>query len=249
MSQRIMLRTFCCLLITLIFLFSGTSPVQAQAPANDNLADASVIDTFPYDTIADLTEATLEITDPAPTCGGGLGKTVWYRYTPVTDTLIEIDLWDGWPHEFDISVYQQVSGGLDLLKCDQFYDPPSYLWLTAGEVYYFMLNTSTSEPAYVYLRIGQVPPPPNDHYSQAEAVSAPFTQDIDIRAATMDQGEPIPTCVSASMGRTIWYSYTPDVVGSILASNHTWAILSGPCTLAKHWKALRNCTAMPVEQA
>ena len=68
MSAKKHLRTACGLLITLAILLISVSPAQAQAPANDDFANALVITSTPYDESFDTTEATFEAGEPVPGC-------------------------------------------------------------------------------------------------------------------------------------------------------------------------------------
>jgi PKD repeat protein len=61
--------------------------------------------------------------------------------------------------------------------------------------------------------------PPNDDFANARSIAGlPFDDVVDIISASMEVGEPTPTCSSGSSGRTIWYSFTPSATGSISAS-------------------------------
>ncbi len=66
------------------------------------------------------------------------------------------------------------------------------------------------------------PPPPlaNDNFSSAKVItSLPYSDSLNTAAATQEPGEPQPC---GSLGRTVWYSYTPTVNGTLevyLSSN------------------------------
>lgn len=57
-------------------------------PANDLFADATVIGALPFSTTQTTTSATLE---PGEVICGDAGATVWYRFTPAEDLVIELD--------------------------------------------------------------------------------------------------------------------------------------------------------------
>jgi len=66
-------------------------PASAAPPGNDDFAAAVVIpDPLPFSGSVSTEEATLEPDEPAlgDTCGFRVGRTVWYRYTPTTDTFL-----------------------------------------------------------------------------------------------------------------------------------------------------------------
>jgi PKD repeat protein len=50
----------------------------------------------------------------------------------------------------------------------------------------------------------------NDFFNSPLVVgSIPYSRNVDTTSATMEPGEPLPTCAFASSGGTVWFSYTP----------------------------------------
>lgn len=73
------------------------------------------------------------------------------------------------------------------------------------------------------LNIQAIVPPSNDDFLNATSIGAlPFSDPIDLSAATTQAGEPIPSCAVpfAPVSKTAWYTFTPADTRSILASNH-----------------------------
>jgi PKD repeat protein len=71
------------------------------------------------------------------------------------------------------------------------------------------------------LRLELVPPPPNDLFVNATAIGAlPFSDTTDLTAASVEAGEPSPSCAAPFGGVTgsAWYRFTPAETGSLSAS-------------------------------
>jgi len=60
--------------------------------ANDNFANAIVVGSTPFTDSQDTTGATIEATDPSPSCSfNNKDRSVWYQYTPATNGLVTAD--------------------------------------------------------------------------------------------------------------------------------------------------------------
>jgi PKD repeat protein len=71
------------------------------------------------------------------------------------------------------------------------------------------------------LTIQEFLPPSNDNFANATAIPAlPFSNTVDITAASIESGEPTPSCATfyGPISRTAWYSFAPTATGSISAS-------------------------------
>jgi hypothetical protein len=84
-------------------------------PENDNFGQAWIIDpqAIPYYVEEDSQGATVEGSDPAPSCGYNVGKTVWFKYSPSSsgafvlhtidpgfDTVLSVWTYDPGPQQF-----------------------------------------------------------------------------------------------------------------------------------------------------
>jgi PKD repeat protein len=68
------------------------------------------------------------------------------------------------------------------------------------------------------LTIQEILPPPNDNFASATLIPAlPFSEAVDITAASIEAGEPAPSCAGFA-SRTAWYAFTPAETGSISAT-------------------------------
>jgi hypothetical protein len=131
------------------------------APANDNFADAKLITTLPYDDGADMTAASREDNEPAPTCGY-MGRTVWYAYTSTESGSLSqrTDTW--WPPTV-VAVYTGDSlQSLSEVACRYRYYDSSLLTfhVDAGMTYYFQVGTSDN--AWLPFHLEVAPPPVAD---------------------------------------------------------------------------------------
>ncbi|MGH9891228.1 MAG: PKD domain-containing protein [bacterium] len=69
------------------------------------------------------------------------------------------------------------------------------------------------------LNIQEILPPPNEDFADATLIDAlPFSDAVDLTAATSEAGEPTPSCAFGPVSRTAWYTFTPAETRSILAS-------------------------------
>ena len=62
-----------------------------QPPANDNIADAFKLTTFPFSDTKDTRNATLEPNEPEAGGCDGMVATVWYRFTPTAAVRVTVD--------------------------------------------------------------------------------------------------------------------------------------------------------------
>jgi hypothetical protein len=67
--------------IGLAVLLLAFTPLGFAAPANDNLAAATAIDTLPFTVQQNTTDATNEPSEQLPACLNDGTASVWYQYT------------------------------------------------------------------------------------------------------------------------------------------------------------------------
>ena len=87
------IRTLTLPLSALLALLTMLAPVSAYAaaPSNDNFADRTPVTALPFTSSQNTAEAGEEVGEPMPDCGYGVGKTVWYEYTPTTSGMVQVD--------------------------------------------------------------------------------------------------------------------------------------------------------------
>jgi len=127
------------------------TPTPVAPPANDDFADAQVIDSVPgmpewYKHEVDTSQATLQPGEPRP-CGS-IGATVWYEYTPATTDWLAAETWGHWMScmgsDFDtvLAVYTGTSlDDLTLVECND--DLAVEFEAVAATTYYFQVGGSS----------------------------------------------------------------------------------------------------------
>jgi hypothetical protein len=185
----------------------------AAPPGNDGFSDATAISALPFSDTVDLTEATFEAGEP-PGCYYSPNKSVWYSFTPADDMIVEVTTPNS-SYDRSVVVFRDTGGGitgLEHISC-------AYPWsnavarVRAGETYYIQAAYQWSS-GDLNLEVAQIPPPPNDDFADASAVgSVPFSDSQTALAATVEPGEPTPSC-GPTTENSFWYAFTAPADGS-----------------------------------
>jgi hypothetical protein len=194
----------------------------ADAPPNDDFANAMQISTVPFSDSVDPRTATTEPPEPPPACDFSTAGTVWYSYTPSGDGTVETFIDSALVNPGIVSVYTGSGlSSLDLVGCRSFFGPTSPLTFaaTAGTTYYFQaraLSETAAELTFsLKFRAAGPPAVANDNFADARQLAAlPFSDVVDNTEATSEDGEPTwcgPT------NETIWYRFTPTSTGVVRA--------------------------------
>ena len=193
---------------------------QLLAASNDNFANATVIPALPFSDTADITDATMETGEQAPSCafGSSSGKTVWYTFTPTTTGLLSVTMTA--PFSTVVAVDTAVSpSGLGEVVCRSPFGGTSTFEAQAGTTYQFQVDGMFGQAGLLEFRLDAIQPPPNDNFADVTSIPAlPFDGTVDLTAASLEAGEPTPTCASSPLTSTAWYRFTPTQTGSISAS-------------------------------
>jgi hypothetical protein len=207
------------LLVVLTLLAFHPMMAGAQAPGNDDIANATVISGLPFSDTLDTSEATPDSGDPFSQCAFNyLDATVWYQFTPLQDVTIEASTAGSSYH----TVTEAFSGAPDNLSYIGCVVGSSSLYaqLSANTTYYFMIGAN---PAYtpppgssgggdLVFNLSQVTGPANDNFAEAKIVDAiPFYDTVDQPILTREPGEPVSGCTpsySTPPGGSLWYVYT-----------------------------------------
>jgi PKD repeat protein len=194
----------------------------AAGPANDNFADATVISSLPFSDVVDTTTATTEPGEPTGGCGLIPAQTVWYSITPASNIAVQITTAANTFNSL-FFIYEQEGtgfGGLVNLGCP---GNSGTFHLLADTTYYIQAGSAFSGGGTLQLTVRQIPPPPNDDFANATAISPaalPFSDTQIATAATTEPGEPTPTCSARQpLPNSWWYSFTPTSAGSFTASS------------------------------
>jgi 5-hydroxyisourate hydrolase-like protein (transthyretin family) len=178
---------------------------QITPPANDNFADAEVINTLPFSSIVDNTDATTEL-DESIGCGS-IFQSLWYSFTPADDIAIRVGM-DGSQVGGNVNLYL-VSGptfaDLTLMDCVSSGSSKN-LQLQGGQTYYLQVD-SFNQAGILQVNVEQITPPANDNFVNAEAInSLPFSSTVDNTEATVEPAEPLDCSFPF---RSVWYSFMP----------------------------------------
>ena len=238
-----------CIMVTATALALAAPAVAlAAAPANDAFANAATVASLPASESVDLTEATLEAGEPSSICWPQ-ARSVWFVFQPVADVVVSASSL-GFADRF-VTIYRQNGsgvGGLVHLACS-FPWSPATASLQGGATYYVQVVAPPwSAAGLVTLEIAAIPPPANDAFLDATTMSSlPYVDSVDMRAATVETGEPTQPIIGPFTATT-WYSFTPSVGGSYMvstvgccASLHNVAVYTGDAV-----DALRSVSGLRV---
>ena len=201
--------------LLVLALAAGAFPAaaQADAPPNDNFANAAVIDpgTLPFSDSVDASGAATESGEPTP-CGG-FGGSVWYSITPTEDGALQVDT-AGSAGFTALAAYSGTSlGGLSGLGC-AFWGSALNVRVSAGITY----AVQVVAPERVRINVSRISPPPNDAFADATVVDPgglPFHDTQTGLAATLEPREPAASCSAfGPPTNSWWYTFTPAVSGS-----------------------------------
>jgi hypothetical protein len=126
----------------------GAAPSARAQPPNDDFANATIVtEPLPFMDAVDTTDATVEPTDPDPSCVGTT-HTVWYSYTPSADGRIDVDTF-GSDYDTTLSAWVGEPGDFREVACnDDFFDLQSLIRfdVTSGETYFIMAGSFFDSP-------------------------------------------------------------------------------------------------------
>ncbi len=233
MSGKKILRNACGLFITLALLTLAVSTVQAQAPANDNFADATAITTLPFDDELYTNEASSELDEQIPDCfsnwpypGELEYRTVWYAFTPTDNGLVQgyID------RDFDLGL--AVYTGTDLANLTEL-GCWRYAWdyafnVEANITYYIQIGGVNGGVGWMHLYFDFVSAPPNDNFVDALLIGLGKSVPSNNTAASLEANEPAPSCINSEYyGKTVWFVYTPASVSAVTAeTGQYWTFIA-----------------------
>jgi hypothetical protein len=140
---------------------------RPPAPPNNDLAQATVIDSLPFDITQTTVGATAEQDEVPASCGHGKESSVWFKFTPDQDVTLELDTYGS---DFDtvLSVWTGAAQPLTEMACND--DDPNAdtttSWLevdaTAGTEYSIKvsgINGGTGELVLAALDANAEPTP------------------------------------------------------------------------------------------
>jgi hypothetical protein len=195
----------------------SVSPAQAQYGSNDSFDGATAISSLPFNDVVDTTGASTESGEPQVCIF--MSQTLWYRYTPQTQEVLRADT-SGTGAQANINIYQAFGpgiGNLSFTGCAQNGSPVQFT-AQAGVSYYIQAGILNGETGDLHVNLERVPRPANDDFGNAASIgSLPYDAPVDTTAATLEAGEPSPSC-DGTLAGSVWHAYTPAASGSVSAS-------------------------------
>jgi hypothetical protein len=191
-------------LLACALLLIHAGPALAAPPANDDFDNATVVSSLPFTDTEDVGDATRAFDDP-PTSNW---PNVWYRFTPTTDTSLELDTTSS-NTSTDVCVYQGIRGMLSQVACSpDGFDSHFFAELKAGVTYHVMVEITGGCCAGTLTLALHDRTVANDDFDAAQQVdSLPFEDTRDVLRATAAPDD--PWCLQQS-ANTVWYRYTPS---------------------------------------
>ena len=236
--------------LLIALLFSATIPIaSAAAPANDNFANRQTIGLGAVTTVN--TEATAEAGEPT----SGSYRTVWYSFTPTTDSIITIDTTGTSFYNSFVNVFMgNAINQLVVVTGDSGGSPSSPYSFTFkakanttfqicagarsnssssdynGTLKLTLLSNAFTHTGPLY---GPAVPtdttPANDRFESRSVIAGNnLTVLAYTTSASLQAGEPRP-----SSYKTVWYSYTPttdsivtiDTTGTDFYHSFVWVFM------------------------
>jgi hypothetical protein len=216
---------------------------QAPPPANDDFANAIVLDTQDDSRAGDTSDgATLEPGEDDIVADVGVGASVWYEWTAPVTGRVTIDTATS---NFDtvLGVYTGASVAtlVDVASNDDAKVPPTSLLrfdATAGTIYRIRVDGFAETSGTINLHLHEVLPaasPANDDFADAVALSGMTdSRTGDTNAgATREAGE-ADTVASEAAGVSVWYTWTAPATGTVTIDTATsgfdtlLAVYTGP---------------------
>lgn len=193
---------------------------QLVAPSNDNFANATVITALPFSDSVDITDATIETGERAPSCAfdSSSHRTVWYAFTPTATGQVSISV--NAPFSTVVAVDTGVSPGvLGEVICRSPFGGISTFVAQAGTTYYFQVDGMFGGSGFLDFRLDAIESLSNDNFADATSIPAlPFSDTADLTSASLEAGEPTtPSCARpfGPLTSSVWYRFTPAQTGSI----------------------------------
>ena len=237
-----------------ILLMSFAGNASAAAPANDDFANAEVVNpALPANVAGSNVEATVEANeeDHYPNVYDSI-KSVWYSFTPAASGAVKIDVCDH-AGNTTVVVYTgttlgsltKVAGALLIFngasRCS------ISASVSAGTTYMIAVDAFV-ESAFT-LEITGLVPPANDNFADAETIgpAVPSSLAGTTTGASAEDGEPDHSYDSPSPlapNQSVWYSFTPASSGQVTfnSCSHTGALTYPSFVAAYTGSALGSLT-------
>lgn len=193
--------------------------------ANDEPANATIVNALPFATQQDIYGSTNSPTEPLATCiydpSQRYANTVWYRYTPATTQPFHISTVNS-GYQTVIGVYTGTVDNLTQVRCEAISYQRLSMMLTSGTTYWIMVGNYDYGNAPVtssrQLNISLSAPIVDNDLQQTpqNITSFPYTETRDIYGSTVDVNSDPSACTGGFHDSSLWYTYTPLVNQKII---------------------------------
>ena len=186
---------------------------EAELSSND-IFPGMLIRELWFEDRVDTFGATVQELEPLICQGESIGATMWYEYTPGQDMVLRADTFGS---DFDtvLAVYASGQDTDDPLACNDDAPDSSQSKVTflasAGETYYFQVGGFQGETGFLVFYVEEGELLSNDLFPGTPIQQLFFEDSMNTFDATVEPGEPLLCELDeASIGGTVWYSYTPQ---------------------------------------
>lgn len=191
-------------------------PPPPPGPANDAFDDAEPIAGSSGSVSGTNVGATTEPGEPDH--GIGSAASVWYRWTATADEVVAFDTCTRATFDTVLAVYTGASvGSLELVgQNDDACSTASMVTISvaAGTTYSIAIDGFVGAVGDFVLQWGQVSPPPNDDFDDAQTLVGPSGEESGTtRGATIEPDEP-SHAGNPGMG-SVWYRWTAPASGTL----------------------------------
>ncbi|HEY3061932.1 MAG TPA: CARDB domain-containing protein, partial [Chloroflexota bacterium] len=200
--------------------FDVALDTNQSPPANDSFQQAVSL-TLPGFASGSNVSATRQSGEPTDPCSGTarIDNTVWYRITPSSSGVLTTSVTASFA--VNVAVYSGSDlGSLARLGCDIGFGGQPFdlsLAVAAGETYYIQVSGRANNRGTYSLQVSLdtgAARPVNDAFANARSLSVPDAVTDSNTAATLESGEPRPTCATSTQ-HTVWYRFQPATTGSV----------------------------------
>jgi PKD repeat protein len=141
----------------------SAAPAALAQPGNDDFANAVAITALPASRTVDLTSATMEPSEPAPSCFYYQAQsTAWYSFTPDTTESVTVRIAQ---YGAFAAVYTGASlATLNAVACNSYYYQPAVFRAEANTTYYIQVGASCCGVESATLSLDIAPDPTADFY-------------------------------------------------------------------------------------
>ncbi len=202
---------------------------SVQAPNNDNYKAATRIASLPYNTNADIINATSAPNELRFNNCASARATRWYKYTPSVDMVIWANTFV--PVDFDSTLQvftgaKPANASFVICNDDQWVQGSNTVAsgvtfkANAGTTYRFQVAGYSGESGATRelpFHVKRVTPEANDEFANAFSVEPNYHDNVNLRYTTRQAGEPTPTCVDEA-SNTAWYKHTATSTNALQAS-------------------------------